>query len=186
MKANITCCLIICLLAGCTQISFKDPQPRGEKSLALVPETLRGKYLLTDKTDPVKDTIIIEARGFRIGYFDAEEREKNKNEGLYRGGLGDSVVLKTYKHLYFFSFNESPEWVIRVVRPEKNGDLTYMTMEPQNISFAAYLKKLSAEIQIDSSEVNGSKLYQIDPSPKQLMRLIKKGYFTKATLQKVQ
>jgi hypothetical protein len=43
---------------------------------------------------------------------------------------------------------------------------------------------MSKEVPLDSSEVNGEKLYQIDPTPKQLIRLIKKGYFKKTILMK--
>jgi hypothetical protein len=93
-------------------------------------------------------------------------------------------VLKKFKGYYFISVNENPEWLLRVVEQEKNGDLVYMTMDEEGTSFKDFLTKVSQEIRVDSVEVNGEKLYQIDPSPKQLTKLIEKGYFRKTLRMK--
>ena len=45
--------------------------------------------------------------------------------------LGDSLVLKKYKGYYFFNDNENPEWLLRVVKREPNGDLSYMLLDQQ-------------------------------------------------------
>lgn len=87
------------------------------------------------------------------------------------------MVLKQYKGYYFININENPEWLMRVIRQEKNGDLTYMSMDVEEGSFNSLLKSLSQELPVDSLEVNGEKLYQIDPTPRQLIKLIQKGYF---------
>jgi hypothetical protein len=86
-------------------------------------------------------------------------------------------VVKKYKGYYFVNVNDNPEWRLRVIQQEKNGDLVYMTLEEDGISFNDFLTKVSKEIPVDSVEINGEKFYQIDPSPKQLTRLIEKGYF---------
>src|SRR5690606_800375 len=100
--------------------------------------------------------------------------------------LGDSLVLKKYKGYYFFNDNEDPEWLLRVVKLESNGDISYFFMDPGEKTFNEYLLELTREIKIDSSEVNGEKLYQIDPSPKQLLSLIRDGFFRKSlTLKKL-
>ena len=52
-----------------------------------------------------------------------------------------------------------------------------MSMDVEEASFNSLLKSLSQELPVDSLEVNGEKLYQIDPTPKQLIKLIRKGYF---------
>jgi hypothetical protein len=162
---------------GCDEVSFREPQPKGKKSMSSVPKELHGKYILADEKEPVKDTIILDARGFRFGYFDPAEREKYKDEGFYKGGLGDSLVLKSYKDYYFWSFHESPEWKLRVIKRQLNGDLILMEPGKTNVDFKDYLKSLSSVVEVDSVEVNGEKLYQIDPTPRQLVRLIDRGYF---------
>ncbi len=91
--------------------------------------------------------------------------------------LGDSLVLKRYKGYYFVNINEDPEWLLRVIKREKNGDLTYMSMDTEDRPFNDLVNDLAREVGIDSVELDDEKLYQIDPSPGELIKLIKKGYF---------
>lgn len=153
-------------LLSCKEITFKEPQPRGKKSLKEIPEALVGSYLLTDEKDGATDTLIVTSKGYVVA--------SDKKGGV----LGDSLVLKKYKGYYFVNINENPEWLLRVIKQETNGDLFYMTMD-EGVSFKEFLDKVSKEIKIDSVEINGEKLYQIDPSPKQLVRLIENGYYKK-------
>lgn len=165
--------LIFATLASCKEVSFKEPQPKGKRALKEIPRELRGEYLLVDD-DNNRDTLIVTARGYLM--------RSDSTEGL----LGDSLVLKTYKGYYFFNDNEDPEWLLRVVKLENNGDLSYFFMDPGEKTFNEYLLELTREIKIDSSEVNGEKLYQIDPSPRQLLSLIRNGFFRKSlTLKKL-
>ena len=153
-------------LLSCKEITFKEPQPRGKKVLKEIPEALVGSYLLTDEKDGATDTLIVTSKGYLVA---------SDKKG---GELGDSLVLKKFKGYYFVNINENPEWLLRVIKQEINGDLFYMTMD-EGFSFKEFLDKVSKEIEIDSVEINGEKLYQIDPSPKQLLRLIEKGYYKK-------
>ena len=165
--------LVLIILFSCKEITFKEPQPRGKKALKEIPDALVGSYLLTDEKDGSTDTLIVSSKG----YFVASDKKGDQ--------LGDSLVLKKFKGYYFISINENPEWLLRVIKQEKNGDLVYMTMDEQGgASFKDLLTKLSKEIKIDSVEINGEKLYQIDPSPKQLTKLIEKGYFRKTLRMK--
>jgi hypothetical protein len=66
---------------------------------------------------------------------------------------------------------------LRIIHPEKNGDLTYMAMHVEGKSFNELLREISKEVAVDSSTAGDEKLYQIDPTPKQLVNLIRKGYF---------
>ncbi len=59
-----------------------------------------------------------------------------------------------------------------------------MTTEEEGTSFKDFLIKVSKEIRVDSIEINGEKLYQIDPTPKQLTSLVEKGYFKKTLRMK--
>jgi predicted MPP superfamily phosphohydrolase len=153
------------ILIGCKEISFQEPQPKGKKSLKEIPKKLHGTYIMTAVGDNSEDTVFINSKGYRIA--------SDKKESV----LGDSLVLKQYKGYYFINVNEDPEWLMRVVKQEENGDLTYMSMDVEEGSFNSLLKNLSQELPVDSLEVDGEKLYQIDPTPKQLIKLIRKGYF---------
>lgn len=166
---------IIMALVGCKEISFQQPQPKGKKTLSRIPDGLHGKYLLSDPDSPAKDTLFVTADGYRIGH--------NPNE---KSTLSDSVVLKHYKGYYFLNINNHPEWLLRVIRPEKNGDLMYLALEQENHDFLALLRRISSDIKIDSVESKGEMLYQIDPTPKQLIMFIDKGYFKKTLLKKMQ
>lgn len=160
-------------LVSCKEISFREAQPRGKPALKEIPRELRGEYLLVDDDDN-RDTLLVTAKGYRM--------RSDSTEGF----LGDSLVLKKFKGYYFFNDNENPEWLLRVIKREINGDLSYMLMDPGEKSFNEYLLELNKEIKIDSSEIDDRKLYQIDPSPRQLYSLIKKGFFRKSlTLKKL-
>ena len=170
-------CLAILILtfSACNEISFKEPQPKGKKILSEIPRELVGSYLFAEENGSKQDTIIIT----KAGYYIPSDSSK--------GELGDSLVLKKFKGYYFFNENESPEWLLRVVKREPNGDLSFMMMEPgEKSSFNEFLFSVNKEIEIDSVEINDEKLYQIDPSPKDLLSLIEKGYFKKKmTLKKI-
>ena len=74
---------------ACTEISYKEPQPKGIKSLSEIPTNLHGKYLMD------KDTVYLFDKGLR-------GKDQGKEEVLY---LSDSIVLKEYKKYYFFVLN---------------------------------------------------------------------------------
>lgn len=159
-------------LIACTEISYKEPQPKGIKSLTEVPSKLHGTYLWDGDT---------------ITFFDKGFRAKDKKEDfLY---LSDSIVLKKYKNHYFVSYREHYEWLIRVLKPQKNGDLLYLEMEnvPENDpDKKIFIEKLSKETPVIKNTVDSVTHYIIDPSPKKLYALIQKGFFKeKATLVKI-
>jgi hypothetical protein len=172
MKRYSTLLLLVILIVACKEVSYKEPQPRGMKPLAQVPSKLQGNYQFADEKGQV-DTIVITKRGFYA---------KNEPKDFY--ALSDTLVMKSYRDHFFISKNEHPEWVLRIIKQEKNGDVAYLYMEYGD-NFPAFLEKLSHDIPIDSLEVNGEKLYQIDPSSRELMELISKGYFKKVILKKV-
>jgi hypothetical protein len=172
---KISACILLFLLLSCKEISFKEPQPKGRSALSEIPKELRGKYLLIEANNNGTDTLIVTGNGYQVA-----------NDST-KGVLGDSLVLKKYKGYYFFNDNQNPEWLLRVVKREANGDLVYMFMDSHEQSFEEFIVSLNKEIRIDSFEVNDEKLYQIDPSPKQLVSLIRKGYFRKTgQLKKLQ
>jgi hypothetical protein len=58
------------------------------------------------------------------------------------------LVIKKFKGYYFVNINENPEWLLRVIKQESNGDLFYMTMD-EGVSFKEFLDKVSKDIKID-------------------------------------
>jgi hypothetical protein len=167
-----------CLLAmilGCNEVTYKVPQPKGVDVQREIPEPLRGKYLLPDDKRSAPDTLIIEA----TRYFAASERAE-------RSILGDSLIFKVYKGYYFVNINDKPEWLLRVFKQEANGDIDCYMLQAEDAEFKNMLRKLSKQVRVDSVKTATETLYQIDPSPKQLIKLIEKGYFTKTgTLKRV-
>lgn len=152
--------LIVIFAVACTEISYKEPQPRGTQALTKVPSSLHGKYLMD------KDTVSFFEDGLR-------GKDKGKEEVLL---LSDSIVLNKYKKYYFISYRDGNVWLLRILRKDKNGDLHFMEMDHVPDGEAQrkeFLDKLSAEIPVIRSDSH----FIIDPSPKELYRLIKKGYF---------
>lgn len=176
--------LILCCFVACKEISFREPQPKGRRTISKVPKSLLGKYLtVMENGDLSKDTVILLSNGYRFGYFD--EVPSSNREGYESGTLSDSLVLKHYRGYYFLNLYENPEWLLRVIKQHKNGDLSYLAMEQEAGDFNDYIKKLSNEIRIDSIVSEKETLYHIDPAPAQFIELIEKGYFSRTVLKKI-
>lgn len=186
MKRDLLALLLLCwIFVACKEVTFETPQPKGRKALSSVPKNLQGKYLThTEEGELSKDTIIITPKGYHFGYFDPADRVK-KSESYDKGVLSDTMVLKSYKGYYFLNIYENPEWLLRVLKRDKNGDLIYMTLEEKGTDFNDFLNKLSVEIAIDSTQLENETLYQIDPSPQKLIELIDKGFFTETRLTRI-
>jgi hypothetical protein len=166
-------CLLFLLLTGCQEITYREPQPKGVKSLADIPESMRGRYLLPEDNRAMRDTLVVEANTY---YATSDKGDKRV--------LGDSLLLRFYKGYYFLSLYNNPEWLSRVVRLEPNGDIAYYMLGAEEKNFPTFVRQLTEQIKIDSSVVGDKKLYQIDPSPQQLLALIKKGYFRQTAILK--
>ncbi len=159
------------LVVACKEVSYRDPQPKGIRSLPQVPTRLQGSYLFTDEKGE-RDTIVITKNSF----YAMSDPKKD----VYT--LSDTLIMKTYKGYYFISKRDDTTWLLRIVKQEKNGDISYMSMGDKD--FNAFLVKLSREIRIDSADLGKGMIYQIDPSPKQLVDLIDKGYFSEKVQMK--
>ena len=57
--------LFLVVLISCKEITYKEPQPKGKKSLTEIPFSLQGKYLLIDENGIDKDTLYINRSGYR-------------------------------------------------------------------------------------------------------------------------
>ena len=185
MNERVLFFLPVIILVSCKEISFREPQPKARRALTTIPKKLQGKYLTFEENGALsKDTVIVTPNGYRFGYFDPMPSSTHREE-YEQGVLGDSLVLKTYRGYYFLNLYEKPEWLLRVIKQERNGDLIYMAMEQQDVDFNDYVKRLSVEISIDSVKNESETLYHIDPTPAKLIELIEKGYFTQTPLKKI-
>jgi hypothetical protein len=166
-------------LFSCKEISFPTPQPAGLPQLKEVPATLLGKYT-SEEDNSKNDSLIIERWGYRFV-------DGNDKDWLGKGTLSDSMVIKKYKDYYFVSFRTQDQWTLRLIKQQSNGDFTFLKIDVgDDDRRKEILKKISQKLKVTEFKKNDSDtFYQINPTPDQLMQLIKEGYFTGTELKKV-
>jgi hypothetical protein len=167
--------LILVAVLGCKEVTYKEPQPKGVERLRSIPHTLQGSYVLPEDNRATRDTLVV----LSGRYYASSDPQ---------GGsvLSDSLMIKYYQGYYFININDKPEWLLRVIQQEKNGDINCYMLQEKDSVFNDMLRHLSKEIKIDSVKLQNETLYQIDPSPEKLISLLKNGYFKKtATLKKI-
>jgi hypothetical protein len=163
---------------SCKEISFPTPQPVGIASLKEVPKALQGKYNAADDKEN-KDTLIVEAWGYHF-------KDTNDKDWLGKGSISDSLVIKMYQDYYFVNFRTGDQWILRVIKQKPNGDFTFSTIDVGDDSKRkTILKKLSKRMKVTEIKTKDDIFYQIDPTPQQLMQLIKENFFTGTELKKV-
>jgi hypothetical protein len=157
-------------------VYFKETQPKGIESLRSVPVELRGNYIAGTE-EGANDTLSIVTDGF---IFRPEDQERS----IEYHKLSDSLVLKQYKGYYFLSIYEKPYWTLRVIQQDRDG-LTISYMDKEGVSFHSYLMQLSTRVKVDSVQLGGDTRHFIEPRPKELVHLIKEGYFMGSTLRRI-
>lgn len=169
----VPCFLGLVFLIACSEICYKEPQPKGVKPLTEIPGKLHGRYIVSDENGST-DTLIVFNKGYRIGKDDV-------------ASLSDSLVLKQYKGYYFINIRDDVAWYLRIVKQEKNGNILYMAMPEATSEYKGGIFKdvLSLDVPVAETEVEGKTHYIIDPSPKKLLELIRKGYFGEQTFKKI-
>ena len=167
-------------LLSCTEVTFPEAQPRGVKDLKEVPTVLQGTYETYSKaTGETGDTLIIESWGYRF-------KDKTDQDWLGRGVLSDTLVVKFYKDYYFVNFKDEDQWVLRVVRQKSPGLLEFLSIDLSNEAVRKeILAKLGGKLKIKEVKRGDNIYYQINPTPAQLLTLIKDGYFTGVELRKM-
>jgi hypothetical protein len=171
----------IALLAfafSCKEFTYPEPQPQGKKSLKFLPQELHGKFVTYSNGKP-EDTLVIS----RNGAYNANRPNDASDQIM----LGDSLVLKHYKGLYFVNHRnkaKEPNWSVSILKRLQNDDLEILSMPTDEDSFEKLYQSVSAIVPVDSSVRNNEKLYRINPTPKQLMQLVNKGYFSNRLLLK--
>ena len=175
----LACVSIALILSSCKEVSFPVAQPKGVKALAELPPSLRGIYVVGDPDGEKKDTLIIEAWGYH--FKDAQEKDF-----LGKGVISDSMIVKYYKEYYFINFRSGDQWALRIVQPQRSGALNFMAinLNDNEVAEEQLIAKLSKKLDVKKIEHEDGTFYQIDPSPNQLMSLIKDGFFSTISLEK--
>lgn len=161
------------IVISCSEITYPVPQPAGKKNLEAVPKKLQGLFALISQDDPEPskpDTVLITADGFH--------NPKNLHDPKDQELLGDSLVIREYKGLYFMNealHTEEPNWRLIIIKPLKNGDFQGQYMETGK-SFQQLCHDVGKIVAIDSTRKSEG-IYQINPTPRQLMKLVKKGSY---------
>ncbi|HEV8515140.1 MAG TPA: hypothetical protein VGQ59_17785 [Cyclobacteriaceae bacterium] len=168
------------LLYSCKEVTFNEPQPSGVAALKEVPTSLRGTYQTFEQTTgEFSDTLIIEPWGYHM-------KDKDDKDWLSRGTLSDTLVLKVYENYYFVNFKSGDQWVLRLVKQDPNGSLSFLAIDLQDdTKRKTTLKKISKDLKIKEFQHKDDTFYQINPTPAQLMKLIKDGLFTGPKLNKI-
>lgn len=168
------------LLYSCKEVSFREAQPIGIAPLKEIPANLRGIYQLRDETTgEFSDTLIVESWGYHF-------KDKNDKDWLGRGVLSDSLIVKFYQDYYFVNFKSDDQWVLRLVKRKPSGAIEFLSIDIQDEKKQKeILKKLGKNLGLKEIKKDENTFYQINPTPAQLMTLIKEGYFTGTELQKV-
>ncbi len=168
------------LLYSCKEVTYREPQPAGIASLNEVPPSLRGIYHTYEKqTGETGDTIILESWGYHF-------KDKEDKDWLGKGTISDSMVVKYYENYYFVNFKEENQWVLRLIRQKSPGVLEFMSIDIQDDSKRReMLRKLARRMPIKEIKRADDTFYQINPTPAQLITLIKEGYFTGVELRKM-
>lgn len=168
------------LLYSCKEVTFKEPQPAGVPALKEVPGGLQGTYQTFEQTSgEFSDTLIIESWGYHM-------KDKDDKDWLNRGNLSDTLVLKVYENYYFVNFKSGDQWVLRLLKQEPNGTLNFLAIDLQDdAKRKTMLKRISKDLKVKEFQLKDDTFYQIDPTPTQLMKLIKDGLFTGPKLNKI-
>lgn len=168
------------LLYSCKEVTFLEAQPAGVAGLKQIPSGLIGAYQTYDKqSGETGDTLIIESWGYHF-------KDKEDKDWLGKGTLSDSMVVKFYENYYFVNFKEENQWVLRVIRQKSPGVLEFLSIDIQDDSKRReMLRKLSRKMTVKEIQRSDDTFYQINPTPAQLITLIKEGYFTGVELRKM-
>jgi len=168
------------LLYSCKEVTFQEAQPLGIASLKQVPPALQGVYHTYDRqTGETGDTLIIESWGYHF-------KDKEDRDWLGKGTISDSMVVKLYEGHFFVNFKDGDQWVLRLIRQKSPGILEFMSIDIQDDSKRReLLRKLSRKMPVKEIKKGDDTFYKINPTPTQLIALIKEGYFTGVELRKM-
>ncbi|MBK7651150.1 MAG: hypothetical protein IPJ20_11060 [Flammeovirgaceae bacterium] len=104
-------------------------------------------------------------------------KDKEDTDWLGQGRLSDTLIVKQYQNYYFINFKERDQWVLRLIKQNASGSLEFMSIDIQDDSRRKeILRKISRKMTVKQFDSNDYTFYQINPTPDQLMALIKDGF----------
>lgn len=125
------------------------------------------------------DTLIIESWGYHF-------KDAKDNDWLGRGVISDSLVVKFYENYYFVNFRSGDHWILRLIRQKASGSIEFLSINLEDdAKRKAILKKLGKRVSVKEVHRKDDTFYQIAPTPEQLMKLIKEGFFSGTELARV-
>jgi hypothetical protein len=172
---------LLFIFSACVAIKFKTAQPENAKSISSFPKELIGKYV-----DNESDTMIITDCCFEYG---------NENSGFSHdldSLIKGTLELKKFDDYYIMNHNDETGWIVILIRPEANGFSAYhiemdsLKEEIINIGDDAVKEKMIVErikkitpVQKLKEKNSDDHFYLVNPTPDQLRKMIKAGFFVK-------
>ena len=195
---------LLTLLLGCgPYIWFKTPQPKGFDNLNAFPENLMGKYISVKDTNTIsieKNAIIREYREKlvmtkweykeEVGDAISEDTSfmftdklhvriksagdsvkifSSKDEDLFH--ISNRQVLRKYKGYYFLNFKDTNDyWKVKILR------LVGDTLEFDFILTEEDMQKIKGmtRIEVRTDSIEDASKYYLDPSKRELRRILKR------------
>jgi hypothetical protein len=114
-------------------------------------------------------------------------KDKKDKDWLGRGTLSDTLVLKFYQNYYFANFKIENQWVLRLIKQHTDGSFEFLSIDlsKDEVKNKELLKKLGKKLKITEVKRKEDTFYQVNPTPAQLISLIKEGFFTGSKLNKI-
>ncbi len=161
MKNIILFLFVTISFFSCKEVVFKNPQPKGMDNIQSFPANLQGYYITKDDRS---DTLKISENSITI----VNDKKTSMNIMLC-----DTALLRQNKKYYFINLREGEYWYTYVLKLKKNKfDMLYLFEDTTKNN----IKKISEITKIEKNE--DSSHYVIDPTKKELMKILKKGCFS--------
>lgn len=167
MKKVILSLVLVSLLISCVEVKFEEPQPKGVKPLEVIPESIRGTYIMGEN-----DTMKISADGFVL------LNDSSKKDEVHE--LSEFFVIKKWRKSYFINIREKDEesWsVIFITRnKEKRMTVGILSFNNKELDEIEKIKKITEVEEIKNSEGEIVE-YRINPSKRELKKIMKTSSF---------
>ncbi|GEM_PF-3083585 len=165
---NLFVLLAMFSFSSCIQVEFKNPQPEGIAAMESFPDKLVGTYLMYDK-----DTVHVFKGGLKLN------RDSLGTWQIF--SISKNLVVKDWNHRLFINIADSTQtsWILYIL-DERHDSLFLSSVALNSSDSISYqnLKKICEVEAIYNSE-QVLDLVRIDPSQKQLKKILKKVKFIK-------
>jgi len=160
--------LLLITTTSCVEVLFEHPQPVKVKAEKQFPELMIGEYLDADD-----QKVSITPFAFRTPDMEHDSLAK----------MNKDFVLKRFKSYFVISLrNELELWQVAFITIEKNGDLSMKIIEANEREKIDILKKM---VSVTTKYDDEDEYYIINPSKKELAKILKEDIFEVARLKKI-